>query len=396
MARRSYLTGTAQADLFAEAALLRVQPIAPLIRWPGGKSAELDLIRANMPPAARRYFEPFVGGGAVFLAISDNVPAYLNDISQELIDFYAEVAAGGAKLCDVLQALDDLWKSIEVAVDTEAPRLLAAYAAADAAAAFVRPVEAAFRSCGRNWLRLAALGVDMGGERLLAEILDSVSGKILRMRKLEAEKGRFPDNGVVANITGAIKAAVYYRLRWLYNRSAELSGNRSLRSALFFFIREYAYAAMFRYNSSGAFNVPYGGISYNRKFLTEKLAHLTSASVIRKFGSARIERMDFAGFFTKHRPEADDFIFVDPPYDSRFSEYGRTSFGAEDHQRLAQFLLATPATWMLVIKSTELILELYAGRGLIIRAADKKYQWTIKERNVRDTVHLMISNYNCE
>jgi hypothetical protein len=49
-----------------------------------------------------------------------------------------------------------------------------------------------------------------------------------------------------------------------------------------------------------------------------------------------------------------------------------------------------------VIKSTELILELYAGRGLIIRAADKKYQWTIKERNVRDTVHLMISNYNCE
>ena len=103
--------------------------------------------------------------------------------------------------------------------------------------------------------------------------------------------------------------------------------------------------------------------------------------------------MDFADFFLKRRPESGDFIFVDPPYDSEFSEYGNGRFGHDYHRILAQFLLETPANWMLVIKSTKFMLDLYADKGLTIRAASKKYVWTIKERNVRDAIHLMITNY---
>ena len=66
--------------------------------------------------------------------------------------------------------------------------------------------------------------------------------------------------------------------------------------------------------------------------------------------------------------------------DSDFSEYWNSRFGPEDHARLAEFLLATPANWMLVIKPTELMLKLYGDKGLTILAADKTYVWTIKER----------------
>jgi len=48
---------------------------------------------------------------------------------------------------------------------------------------------------------------------------------------------------------------------------------------------------------------------------------------------------------------------------------------------------------MLVIKSTDFIRSLYFDKGVNIKEFDKKYLWTIKERNVRDVVHLMVSNY---
>jgi DNA adenine methylase len=411
MVRRIYLSGTEQLDLlsapdllaeegppgerFAVAPVLRAKPIAPLLRWTGGKSEELDRIRAHMPHTVRKYFEPFIGGGAVFLAVDDRVPAYLNDISEELIDFYSEIALGAADLCDILERIDDLWKSIEVAVEGEAHQVVAAYRASASCsnASLVLPVEYLFGEFRETWEGSLTLPIDIGIERLWPRIVESVSNKASRMRKVEAEKGRFSGQDIVDNICGAIKSAIYCHMRGLYNRSDRRSFESPLRSALFFFVRAYSYAGMFRYNSSGEFNVPYGGISYNRKFMTDKLGHFKHKSVVRKFSEAQIERMDFADFFAKHLPGEGDFIFVDPPYDSEFSGYGNSQFGQQDHRRLAQVLLATPANWMLVIKSTELILNLYRDKGLIIRAANKKYVWTIKERNVRDAIHLMITNY---
>jgi DNA adenine methylase len=348
-----------------------------------------------MPHSVRNYFEPFIGGGAVFLAIDDRVPAYLNDISEELVDFYSEVAMGGADLCDILGRIDDLWKSIEVAVEVEAHRVVTAYLAFASRrnAALVLPVEDLFGELRKKWEGLLAPSIDIGIERLWPRIVQSVSNKASRMRKIETEKGRFSERNIIDNICGAIKSAIYCHIRGLYNRSDRRLFGRPLRAAIFFFVREYSYAGMFRYNSSGEFNVPYGGISYNRKFMTEKLGHFESRRVVRKFRGALTERMDFADFFAKYRPGSGDFIFVDPPYDSEFSEYGNSRFGHEDHRRLAQVLLATPANWMLIIKSTELILDLYRDKGLTIREASKKYVWTIKERNVRDAIHLMITNY---
>jgi len=411
MVRRTYLSDAKQVDLLsaldastdgeppgtrsAENSVLLAKPIAPLLRWPGGKSEELDRIRAHIPHTVRNYFEPFVGGGAVFLAIDDRVPAYLNDISEELVEFYAEIAIGAADLCKILQKFDDLWKCIETDVEDEAHRIVMAYLefASGRNTTFVHPVTALFGQFSEKWAGFLAFSIDVGAERLWPRIVESVSNKASRMKNIEVEKGRFSNQDIVANIAGAIKSAIYCHIRGLYNDKNRSIFGRSLRSALFLFVRQYSYAAMFRYNSAGEFNVPYGGISYNRKFMAEKLDHFRSKRVIGKFSSAQIERMDFTDFFSRHCPESGDFIFVDPPYDSNFSEYGNSRFGPEDHRRLAQFLLATPANWMLVIKPTELVLDLYGDKGLTILAANKTYVWTIKERNVREVIHLMITNY---
>src|SRR5947209_8847010 len=104
-------------------------------------------------------------------------------------------------------------------------------------------------------------------------------------------------------------------LRYLYNRISEFGISASLAAAIFLFVRENAYASMFRYNSKGGFNVPYGGIAYNRKNLARKIAYLQSPEVELHLMNTVIENMDFEAFLLKYPPRAEDFIFLDPPYD---------------------------------------------------------------------------------
>ena len=68
-------------------------PAAPLLKWAGGKRQLLPEIRKNVPAAFGRYFEPFVGGGAVFfdLFTESHVLAYLGDANAELIVTYSAV-----------------------------------------------------------------------------------------------------------------------------------------------------------------------------------------------------------------------------------------------------------------------------------------------------------------
>lgn len=51
----------------------------PIIKWPGGKSREIDKIESLIPDY-KRYVEPFFGGGALFFHLEPKSAA-INDIS---------------------------------------------------------------------------------------------------------------------------------------------------------------------------------------------------------------------------------------------------------------------------------------------------------------------------
>jgi len=59
----------------------------PFVKWVGGKRQLLDDIKTNMPKKYNRYFEPFVGGGALFFDLQPQ-NAYINDYNHELINLY--------------------------------------------------------------------------------------------------------------------------------------------------------------------------------------------------------------------------------------------------------------------------------------------------------------------
>jgi len=87
-------------------ALDMVEPVEciPLIKWPGGKRALLSHILPLIPRVSGRYFEPFVGGGAVFFA---HLPAnaLLSDNNAELINCYSQVRDNPAKVIAYLSKL---------------------------------------------------------------------------------------------------------------------------------------------------------------------------------------------------------------------------------------------------------------------------------------------------
>lgn len=85
--------------MFSEVVLVK-----PILKWAGGKSALLEEIKSRMPEDFNTYYEPFIGGGAVFLNIeSDN--SVINDKNQELINCYLQVRD---HVDDLMPLLDEL------------------------------------------------------------------------------------------------------------------------------------------------------------------------------------------------------------------------------------------------------------------------------------------------
>ena len=63
----------------------------PILKWAGGKTQMLGNIMPKIPKTYGRYIEPFVGGGALFFALTP-CQAIISDSNPELINTYQEVA----------------------------------------------------------------------------------------------------------------------------------------------------------------------------------------------------------------------------------------------------------------------------------------------------------------
>ena len=370
--------------------------LSPIIKWPGGKEKELKYIIPNVPKF-KRYIEPFVGGGSVFMGITAK-EYYINDFSSELIDLYNCIAISDEAFFQYVTAIDNSWKKALLFFKSNIS-LVETYKR--------------FRNelLTKDELRIEIISFCQDKQTEISAIVDEVFGnlngillremetnlfrKMVRMRKLEKEKHELPEKDLYDNIETAIKSAVYMNYRYLYNDKLVNQSNPKLHCALFFFIRNYAYSGMFRYSSKGEFNVPYGGIAYNSKLMEKKLKYYRSASLLDHFVRTKIYNLDFEDFLKLVEPSEHDFVFLDPPYDSEFSTYAQNSFTQKDQKRLANYLINDcKARWMMIIKNTDFIYSLYNNKnGIKIRMFDKEYLVSFMNRNEKKVTHLLITNY---
>jgi len=80
---------------------LKYYNLQPFTKWTGGKRQLLEELRSYMPETYGRYFEPFVGGGALFFDLAPE-QAVINDFNEELINAYRQIKNNPAELINLL------------------------------------------------------------------------------------------------------------------------------------------------------------------------------------------------------------------------------------------------------------------------------------------------------
>ncbi len=210
--------------------------LRPILKWAGGKRSLAERILKELPQQIETYYEPFVGGAAVFLALAEQKRfkrAVITDKNAQLINLYTVVRDDLGKLLKKLESLQDLTSEDD-----------------------------------------------------------------------------------------------YYEIR------AEKGGTKIERAARLIYLNKTGYNGLYRVNSKGGFNVPYGRYKRPRIYDPERLA-LASQYLT----DVVIEVADFED--ACNRAQRGDAVYLDPPYlplskTASFSAYHSEAFGLAEHQRLAK------------------------------------------------------------
>lgn len=134
------------------------------------------------------------------------------------------------------------------------------------------------------------------------------------------------------------------------------------RAARFLYLNRTAFNGLYRVNSKGRFNVPFGRYS-NPKICDEENILLASEAL----KDARLSCKDFSTVL--ENAKSGDFVYFDPPYHpisktANFTSYTKLDFSEEDQRRLNAVyseLDSRSVQVMLSNSSAPLIIELYSN-----------------------------------
>ena len=143
---------------------------------------------------------------------------------------------------------------------------------------------------------------------------------------------------------------------------------------------------MIRYNNNGEYNVPFGRYPN----LNTKLVTLEHSKLLQK---AELYNLDYKEIFDMS--QKNDFIFLDPPYDCIFNDYGNidlmNGFDEKEHRRLAADFKKLKCKALMIIGKTPLTMELYGE--YVFDEYYKNYSVNIKNRFNNDKMHIVVKNY---
>ncbi len=222
------------------------------------------------------------------------------------------------------------------------------------------------------------LGVKDNFELLRTELSEIEKLYAINRKKFEDLKSQTPNERVNDE-----NEPLYYQIRDMFN---DLTEKKHSDALLYFFINKTAYSGMIRYNSKGEFNVPYGRYTnLNTSLVTKAHNKLLTNTEVYNLDYSEIFRM----------ADKDDFMFLDPPYDCVFSDYGnvehKDGFNERNHIELANQYKQLKCKALMVIGRTALTEKLYGE--MIVDEYGKSYAVNIRNRFKSEASHILISNY---
>ena len=241
----------------------------PFVKWAGGKGRLVRELLSHIPPRFENFYEPFLGGGALFFALcarESRFTAFLSDLNGELIGTYIEIKEKPEDLIAVLSRFQDEYEH------------------------------------------------------------------------------------------ATSKSEYYYRKRATTPTSSVETAARLI------FLNKTCYNGLYRVNSRGEFNVPFG--RYKRPGILDA-ENIRAVSEALRLTRAELTISDFKQSIAKCRKN--DLVYFDPPYQpvsrtSSFTDYTPDGFSAVDQTILAKVfdrLVARGCTVLLSNSDTSLTRTLY-------------------------------------
>lgn len=182
----------------------------------------------------------------------------------------------------------------------------------------------------------------------------------------------------------------YYRLRDTFNERPE---NPVEDAAIFLYLNKTGYNGLFRVNSKGNFNVPFG------RYKSPRVANvklITQASHVLQ----KVEIMNTDFMYVIDQVEEGSFCYLDPPYNpisktSHFTDYSIDGFGEEDQMRVFELCKILDDIGVVFVQSnsdTPFIRELYGETGfsIISRRTNRMINRNVDSR--RSGYELLITN----
>ncbi|MBM4149941.1 MAG: Dam family site-specific DNA-(adenine-N6)-methyltransferase, partial [Lentisphaerae bacterium] len=179
----------------------------------------------------------------------------------------------------------------------------------------------------------------------------------------------------------------YYRIRDRFN----MGGTPCVQAARFIYLNQTSFNGIYRVNTRGQYNVPYG---FKEQPRIPTKTELESAA--RLLQNATIALADFKRVLEK--AAARDVVYLDPPYPplngtSYFTHYTKERFGNEDQVEVAHTAnsLRDRGCAVLVTNAdTPLIRSLYAGWNIV---EITRPRWITSSRHKHRVVELIIASY---
>lgn len=92
----------------------RITTAKPFVKWAGGKGQLLAQLQQFLPHEFNNYYEPFVGGGALFFSLPVQGKAFINDINQNLVNAYLYLKKDLGKVLKALEHIESRYLSLDL------------------------------------------------------------------------------------------------------------------------------------------------------------------------------------------------------------------------------------------------------------------------------------------
>jgi DNA adenine methylase len=162
--------------------------------------------------------------------------------------------------------------------------------------------------------------------------------------------------GLVSNADFRNEEFAFYEARTQFNNLVKSGEARSKEAAeLFYYLNRTCFNGLCRFNSRNEFNVPFGRykkINYTQDFTPYR----------QQFSKWQIACHDFE----ETRVETNDFLYVDPPYDTPFTQYRKEDFTWADQLRLIAWLTCQKVPMVVTNQATPRIIDAYQTAGFSI------------------------------